>query len=301
MGLIDLAAIYVEDEGHRHEMRRHLALNVRKVAPEAMMMVGGGAPSPEGVGHIDIWDPEIDVWPGTKLTAQQARKVVEECQARGERFFWYVAAGPPAPYPNIQLEYPLIAGRIYIWMSWKYRVTGFEYYCYNLWNYNFKTEKRWPETLWDARAFVSRNSMYNCDGMLFYPGPKGTPCSSVRLESVRDGVEDWESFYLLRDYADALAAKKDPAADALLAKARAILDVPDEVVKSVTEWSQDPDLLLKTRRELAETIVAVRKLVAQAEYEKVRDARWAEQLRRQREMLKQRSSAAATQPTSQPE
>jgi len=298
MGLIHLAVIYVEDEGHRHEMRQHLSQNVRKVTPEAMMMVGGGAPNPKGIGYIDVWDPEIDVWPGDKLSAAEARKVVEQCQARGEKFFWYVAAGPPAPYPNVQLEYPLIGARSYIWMSWKYRATGFEYYCYNIWKYNFKSPKRWPEVPWDARAFVSPNSMYNCDGMLFYPGPNGTPCPSIRLENIRDGIEDWESFYILRDYADALAARGDDsaAAKALLAKARAMLDVPDEVVKSVTVWSQDPQLLLKTRRELAGLIVAMKKIVPKAEYERLRDARQADQLKREREMLKKRSSARASTP-----
>ena len=298
MGVIDKAVLYVEDEGHRHEMRKHLSLNVRKVAPEAMMMVGGGAPNPEGIGYVDVWDPEIDVWPGTKLTAAEARKVVQECQGRGEKFFWYVAAGPTAPYPNVQLEYPLIGARSYIWMSWKYRATGFEYYCYNIWNYNFKGEKRWPEVPWDARAFVSRNSAYNCDGMLFYPGPKGTPCPSIRLENIRDGIEDWESFHMLRDYADALAASESGGAtgDCVLTRALDMLNVPDEVVKSVTVWSQDPELLLKTRRELAELIVAIKQIVPKTEYERVRDARQAAQLKREREMLKKRAASPTTQP-----
>jgi len=294
MGVIDKAIIYVEDEGHRHAMRQHLALNVRKAAPEAMMMVGGGAPNPQGIGYIDVWDPAIGVWPGTKLTAAEARKVVEACQQRGEKFFWYVAAGPTAPYPNVQLEYPLIGARAYIWMSWKYRATGFEYYCYNIWNHNFKSPKRWPEVPWDARAFVSRNSAYNCDGMLFYPGPAGTPCPSIRLENIRDGIEDWESFHMLRDYADALRAKGGH--DELLKQADTMVDVPDEVVKSVTQWSQDPELLLKTRRKLAGLIVAIKGLVSRGEYEKVRDARQAAQLRREREMLKKRASTPAPQP-----
>ena len=73
-----------------------------------------------------------------------------------------------------------------------------------------------------------------------------------------------------------------------------MLDVPDEVVKSVTVWSQDPELLLKARRELAALIVAMKKLVSRAEYEKIRDARQAGRLKREGEMLKKR--AATTQP-----
>jgi hypothetical protein len=286
-----------------HAMRRQLAGYVRQAAPEAMMMVGGAYPHAEVLGHVDVWDPEIDVWPGKKLSVSQARQVVQECQGRGERFFWYVAAGPTAPHPNVQLEYPLVGARVFLWMSWKYRVTGLEYYCYNLWGYNTKGAKRWPEAPWDARAFVSRNSAYNCDGMLFYPGPKGTPCSSLRLENIRDGVEDWESLHLLRDYADALrnraGAKPSAQAADLLRRADAMLDVPDEVVTSVSQWSQDGDLLLKTRKALGDLIVAVKAVVPQAEYEKVRDGRLSDQLDRQRKMLRQRVQEAATRAATQ--
>ena len=58
--------------------------------------------------------------------------------------------------------------------------------------------------------------------------------------------------------------------------------------------SQDPDLLLRARRELAALIVTMKKLVSRAEYEKIRDARHAARLRREREMLRKR--AATTQP-----
>lgn len=286
MGLIDLAAVYVEDEGQQHEMRRQLAAKRRQHAPEAMMLVGGAPPVKEMIGVVDIWDPEIDQWPGDKLSAAEGRRIVEECQARGEQFYWYVAAAPTHPYPNIQLEYPLIAARSYLWMTWKYRVTGFEYYCYNIWARNIHNPPRWPDAPWDPRSFKE----YNSDGNLFYPGPNGTPCSSVRLENIRDGIEDWESFYLLRDYADALRAKKDAKAADILKRADAMLDVPDEVVTSVTKWSQDPELLLKTRRDLADFIVALKGAVPQAEYEKTRDARRSLHVERQRKMLRERAS-----------
>jgi len=63
MGLIDLAVLYVEDEGQQQEMRRALSRKVRAACPGAMMMVGGAA-APGVIGRVDIWDPEIDGWPG---------------------------------------------------------------------------------------------------------------------------------------------------------------------------------------------------------------------------------------------
>ena len=317
MGLIDLAVVYVEDEGAQHEMRKQLALKRRQVSPEAMMLVGGAAPNPFGIGYVDVWDPEIDGWPGqiwvdaegkeiqlergkqppagakkVDRPVAEARKTIEECQARGEKFFWYVAAAPTPPYPNVQLEYPLIAARQFIWMSWKYRATGFEYYCYNIWGSNVRNGQRWPEAPWNSNAF----KQYNCDGMLFYPGPNGQPCASIRLENIRDGIEDWESFYILRDYADAFRARKssDAKAAELLKQADALLDVPDEVVASVTKWTQDDDLFLKTRRQLGNLIVSMKSAVTAAEYEKVRDSRQADQLARQKKMLKERAEHLTT-------
>lgn len=289
MGLLDLAVLYVEDEGQQQEMRRALSRKVRAACPGAMMMVGGAPPHPDVIGRVDIWDPEIDGWPGDKLSAAQGRKIVEECQARGELFYWYVAAAPTAPYPNVQMEYPLIGARSFLWMSWKYRVTGTEYYCYNLWAANMgkpNAASRWPAVPWDPRSFKE----YNGDGCLYYPGPDGTPCPSVRLEALRDGMEDWECFYILRDYADALRAEGGKAA--LLAEADRMLDVPDDVVTSVTTWSQDPDLMMKTRRQLGDLIVRYKKVVPAAAYTKVRDARHAAELDRRRSMITSRVAAA---------
>lgn len=267
------------------------------------MMVGGAFPHPDVIGYVDVWDPEIDVWPGAKMSLAEARKVIQECKDRGERFFWYVAAAPEAPYPNVQLENPPIAGRAFLWMSWKYGSEGLEYYCYNIWDKNMPEGKRWPQVAWNAQAFKT----YNSDGNLFYPGPDGHPCSSIRLENLRDGIEDWESLYVLRDYADALKAASGgsptgKAAD-LIAQAQALLDVPDDVVKDVTNWTQDGQRLLATRRAVGDLIVAIKAEVTSEQYEKVRDARLADRLDRQHKMLAQRvqdaQAWAATQPSSQ--
>jgi len=298
LGLIDHALVYIGDETKDWAEMRRRSDRIRKVCPELMIMIGGSFPRKELDGIIDIYDPQIDRKTNRvySLPADQMRPLIAASQAKGESFFWYVAAGPMLPCPNVQMEDPLIASRLLFWMTWKFGVTGFEYYCYNIWRHNLpaKDSKRWPDKPFHPRGWGDTNG----DGMLFYPGPDG-PFSSIRFENIRDGIEDWESHYVLRDYADALEAKL--AADAplrakaagLLARARKVLKVPDEVCPmNFTEWTWRPEVLLKARRDLGETIEAMTKFVSEAEMLAVRTARKTAELKRQRRMLKARASAA---------
>jgi hypothetical protein len=190
---------------------------------------------------------------------------------------------------------------VLFWLTWKFGVTGFEYYCYNLgWEYQPKAAAPWPKTPFSPRAF---KGTYNGDGNLFYPGPDG-PFSSVRLENIRDGIEDWESHFVLRDCVEALEAKLKKGGPTstipqpLLAKGKELLKVPDAVCKfNFSDWTWEPSVLLKARQELGETIEQFARLLSEQEIMAVREARRKAQLDRQHKMLAERAAAAAaTQP-----
>jgi len=289
--LIDMSLVYIGDETSKWDLMRANSNTIRRVCPKLMIMIGGSFPRAELDGVIDIYDPQIGGSSKTySLTEAMAGKIAGS-QAKGERFFWYDAAGPMLPYPNVQCEEPLIASRSVFWMTWKYGVTGFEYYCYAIWSHNFPSRdgKRWPEKPFTSWGWGQTNG----DGMLFYPGPTG-PFSSVRFENIRDGIEDWESHFVLRDCAEALAKKgaKTARAKALLAKAKKLLKVPDEVVKDLRTWSWQPEVLLAARRDLGETIDAFSRLVSEEEILAVRLERKKAELKRQYNMLKRRAAAA---------
>ncbi len=156
LGLIDKALVYIGDETKDWTEMRKRSDAIRKVCPELMIMIGGSFPRPELEGIIDIFDPQIDQRANKvySLPADEMLPMVRKTQARGEKFFWYVAAGPMLPCPNVQMEDPLIASRVLFWLTWKFGVTGFEYYCYNIWTHNFpdKDGKRWPDKPMSAQV-----------------------------------------------------------------------------------------------------------------------------------------------------
>ncbi len=82
---------------------------------------------------------------------------------------------------------------------------------------------------------------FNGGGYLFYPG---TPCgidgpvASIRLKVLRDGMEDYEYFAILRERSG------DPAVKRLV----------DKIAPNWWDYCRDPRVLLDVRRELAEAI-----------------------------------------------
>ena len=259
LGALDHALVYIGDETSNWPVMHKWANMVHAHLPGALVMIGGSFPRKELTGYIDIYDPQIGGRSKTFSLQEASAGKIAKSQARGEEFYWYVAAGPAYPFPNVQVEYPVSDSRALFWMTWKYGVTGFEYYCYNIWNHNYSADpaKRYPNSKWKADGW-QRGWPSNGDGMLFYPGP----ISSFRFEAIRDGIEDWESLMVLRDCIEAVRNRKNAARyRELIAEAKKLLAVRPEIVKGFQEFTRDPDLLLAEREKLGELIASFMKVV----------------------------------------
>ena len=102
-------------------------------------------------------------------------------------------------------------------------------------------EPRWPEVPWDqTKVATYREYKVNGDGWLVYPGRNREPWPSVRLENIRDGIEDYEYLYLLRE-----RAPKSP-----------LLTVGKEISTDFTHFTKDPQVIEGRRRRVAEAIEA---------------------------------------------
>jgi hypothetical protein len=257
-GWWDMPYVYGFDElgPEKYQELRDTYGGLHKRFPDLKTMTTS-APQPEMKGYVDIWVP---------LTAFYVHDVAEQYRKSGDQVWWYVCCSPPHPWPNYFTDYNAIDPRVLWWMSWKEDCPGILYYYMENWETNRKLEddkkvaendwekailagKRWPEVKWNTHTCAT----FNGDGQLLYPGPKGNPIASIRLVSIRDGIEDYEYLYILNDLIK--QAEKKPGVDkAMLARAKKLVAVRDDVAKSPTEYSTDPAVLLGARAELAEMI-----------------------------------------------
>ena len=174
-------------------------------------------------------------------------------RAAGKRVWWYICCGPRHPHANMFIEYPAIEGRLLMGaMTAKYRPDGFLYYQTSIWNADPITKG--PVTTWDPRSWTT----YHGDGSWTCMGPGGTPLPTIRLENFRDGLEDYAYTRILE--ATVAKIEASPALRATraewLQRAKGLLVVPSDLVKSLTEYTRDPTLVYGYRLRLAEAIEA---------------------------------------------
>ncbi len=139
------------------------------------------------VGGVQAWCPQFQHW----HTQQQrenyyARKNTPD-RLMGEETWWYGCNNPTAPFPTYHLDDDLIASRVLSWMQFDYDSDGNLYWCVNC-----SKDDMW-ENAYDIGGAVG-------EGNLTYPASKfrlKEPLSTLRLESIREGQEDYEYFWMI--------------------------------------------------------------------------------------------------------
>ncbi|NLN74947.1 MAG: DUF4091 domain-containing protein [Armatimonadetes bacterium] len=199
------------------------------------------------VDAIDGWIP---------LTPKYDLKRVAEARARGKQVWWYTCIGPQAPWANWLIEYDLIDARSLMGLQTaKFRPDGYLYYAMMRWPLTRKPITFGPYTDWPAASFHDANG----DGSIICAGPHG-PLPTIRLENIRDGLEDFEYFWLLEQEINRLKKLSGPAAAGALDKAQRAMIIGDDLVESTRSFSKSPQALSEKRRQVAEAILAARKV-----------------------------------------
>ncbi len=252
-GLADYAYCYTFDETPptRFKEMKEKLLEVKKQIPEVKFMTTaydytlGGEDSPFA-GLVDIWCPMTDRYEVNTAHVQAARN-------RGNKVWWYVANKPLPPYASFVIENSWVGMRLLTGLkAWKFQPDGFLYYSSTLWLdpaiSNLKDlppVSGAPLANWPGRSMGS----YNGDGILVYPGEKH-PVLSIRAKQVRDGLEDFQYFELLKN---ALANSAKMSGEWQSA-ARKELEIEPELVTSLTVYTHDPAVLQHKRDRIAELL-----------------------------------------------
>ena len=98
------------------------------------------------------------------------------------------------------------------------------------------------QTIWgngDGRFFYPPSRNPNDHSVKYMEGPE--PC--LRLESIRDGIEDYEYLLLLENY----VRRQEGGSNRQLKEARKLLAIPDSLVAGPAEYEKDPQSLIQYR------------------------------------------------------
>ncbi len=297
-GALDLAVIYIGDEGTSTEALRQFrakATLVKREFPGLRVMVGGSTPRPELVGFLDVWDPIISMNAPRGKGYEYNQAACDERLAAGEEVLWYMAGVRP-PYTCIELDPPATSMRAWPWVTWKYGVQGWEVYG-TQGGWDKPTNKTWPKTAWDTYTWRT----YNGSGQFFYPGPDGVPLASIRIENARDGIEDYESLHLLREAVELARLKKPTGVTgAQLAEAERVLSVRPEVMTHMWDWSRQPAAYERARHEVSRLLDALVTALGREAFDQYVAEQAQARRRRTDELYEQRLKAfLATQPAGQ--
>ena len=266
-GLLDLAYIYGFDEIKPNQFAavKDIFGEIKKRYPKIPLMTTAYDHSygrDTGLDEfVDIWVPLMEKYGSTTDAIEAARK-------RGKQVWWYICCGPHHPYANWFVEYTAAEHRLIMgFMPWKFASQGFLHYSMNHWATNRAVEQpdgsvkkvenapfaepinRGPLTNSDGKSWTN----YNGDGLIFYPGPDG-PISTIRMKCIRDGLEDYEYLWLLKQKFDQVKAGKRKVPEDWLKRAEAAMTVEPSLVKSLTQYTTQGGDVLAARRAIAELL-----------------------------------------------
>jgi hypothetical protein len=150
---------------------------------------------------IDILTPLVD-YIDPRTGSNQRPSYDAWLKQPGKQLWWYQACdshescdnGTPGPkastWPSYMIDASPVRNRVFQWMAFLYKIQGELYYATD----------NWGDNPWDHLYFAGGNG----EGALFYPGSTsivgGTtpiPIASIRLNLLRDGMEDYEYLFAL--------------------------------------------------------------------------------------------------------
>ena len=238
-GWLPLGHVYGWDEVRPEEYGPAIDAyrQVRSAMPDVrIMQTYYTNPTPEAlVDTVGIW---------CALTSNYDDGFCAGRRARKEDTWLYVCCGPRPPYANFFIDQPAIDHRVLFWQTWQRDCSGFLYWRVNYWHGMLPAlgaKPKWPDETWDTADMATyKDFKVNGDGWLVYPWHDWTPLPSVRLENIRDGIEDYEYLYRLRE----------------VKPGHELLHVGPDISQDFTHYCRDPRVIEKQRLKIARAIEA---------------------------------------------
>ncbi len=131
--------------------------------------------------------------------------LAELCETNGMELWWYTCNYPLAPHGNFDIgDDNLLSARSFTWYQSKYDVEGILYWSAS--GYTSAVDGEFMNIYNNPNRYHNNGSAPAGDGFLTYPGrPYGVygPLPSLRLMSLRDGLEEYELLHAAKEQMDA--------------------------------------------------------------------------------------------------
>lgn len=251
-GWADRIVLYISDEPYDADPQiqaqmKALCDMIHEVDPAIPIYCSTWHHQPEWDGYLNVWGiGHYGVVPVAKM---------QELVAGGATIWWTTDGQMCTDTPYCAIE-RLLPHYCFKYGAEAYEFWGIDWLTYDPYQYGWHafllhdfgpgTEKQWVR-------------YPNGDGFLAYPpGPLklDRPVSSVRLEQAREGVEDYEYLYLLRELVrQGRAAGKDVSeGEQALEMASQLVESPCEIGRYSTQILPDPDQVLHVKAAVARAI-----------------------------------------------
>ncbi len=245
LGVHNKAYFYNIDEpetAEEFEVARGQVAYLREVCPEFRYLLpfftgleDQSTPFDHLADVIDVWGIQTDYYHHGHTLGDRIQEQARERWEEGDEIWLYTALAPRGGWCNILLNHTALEHRLLFWQIFAEEVAS---------GYLFWQSTYWDQVddPWTDQATVKRlDPALWGDGSLFYPGDDG-PVPSLRLELIREGLQDYE---LLR-MAEEAAGRE------------AVMELVGQVTENFTDYTDDPAEFARVRSAVAELLIKAR-------------------------------------------
>ncbi|SUJ01440.1 Uncharacterised protein [Sphingobacterium spiritivorum] len=189
-GLSSIYFQHIADEptGDNKQSYIDIATYVKSIVPDFRIMEA--CHSKDLAETIDLWVPQLDF-------LSKDFSFYKERLKKDDEVWFYTCLSPRDNYANRFLDQPLIKTRLLHWINYKYGIKGYLHWGLNYWN-----DDPYKETT--GINSEGGNILPAGDSWIVYPGYLKL-YGSIRLEAVRDGINDYTLLQMLENKNPSLA------------------------------------------------------------------------------------------------
>ena len=229
---------------------------IHRVAPKLTRFLAENNPREEIMEVVDTNCPVF-----YKINPEEVKK----WNKRGRSYWSYFMCWPKEPHVNLFIDSDAINMRMWVWMSYRYHLTGVLVWRANKWNDERCSPPNVLQNIWeDPMTYKSGSGVPigsaaefgNGDGMFFYPPNRNPnqdktkyftgPVPSIRIEILREGLDDYDYMIMLEHCID----NARPDQQSLVKRAKQVLNFGEEVFTNDTVYTKDPMVLMKYRQQM---------------------------------------------------